>query len=87
MITIRPYEPKDRGHVEAICLSPEQPDFDGKKKKTGLVSRMMLTAFCSYYVEQEPGNCLAIRENVHIMQNRKLSAVKKMTCYFVTKNI
>lgn len=60
MYAIRPYEEKDKKRVEAICLSTENPDVNGKRN---MISKMMLTVFCHYYIEREPENCfVAVNE-------------------------
>lgn len=55
--TIRPYQEKDRARVESICLSPEKAGTDAPHKQNGALSQVLLTAFCRYYLEQEPHNC------------------------------
>ena len=57
MYMIRPYEKKDRKRVEAICLPPKAVKEDGEGDKGGMLSKILLTVFCRYYVEQEPQNC------------------------------
>jgi ribosomal protein S18 acetylase RimI-like enzyme len=63
MYAVRAYEEKDRQRVEAICLSPKKADTGKTSRKGGILSSMLLTVFCRYYVEQEPHNCfVAVNE-------------------------
>jgi ribosomal protein S18 acetylase RimI-like enzyme len=73
MYTIRAYAEKDRQRVEAICLSPEKADTAKTGRNGGIFSRMLLTVFCRYYVEQEPHNCF-------VAVNEKDDAVGYILC-------
>jgi ribosomal protein S18 acetylase RimI-like enzyme len=59
MITIRPYQPKDRENVRRVCchLKPEEALDEA-------VRGPLLTIFCDYYIDCEPQNCfVAADEN------------------------
>ena len=52
MLTVRPYEQKDKKAVQDICLANA-----GGKDKPIDRKRYTLLMYCNYYVEQEPENC------------------------------
>lgn len=52
-IIIRPYESKDSGQVKEVCLKTGYEQEMPPKR----IQEMLLTAFCRYYIEQEPENC------------------------------
>lgn len=52
-IEVRPYRREDHDQVQRICADlAEDPMFQSEQMK-----QLLLTAFCNYYIEQEPQNC------------------------------
>lgn len=50
---VRPYRQSDHDQVQRICTDlAEDPMFQSEQMK-----QLLLTAFCNYYIEQEPQNC------------------------------
>jgi ribosomal protein S18 acetylase RimI-like enzyme len=52
-ISIRKYQESDRAQVQTICLATGSDQATQNKA----FQDMLLTAFCNYYIEQEPDNC------------------------------
>lgn len=52
MITIRPYESKDRETVQKLCLANSGIDLADEKLK-----QYILLMYCNYYIDMEPENC------------------------------
>ncbi len=52
-IIIRPYQMDDYAQVQKVCLETGY-DLELPQKQ---IQEMMLTAFCNYYIEQEPAHC------------------------------
>ena len=51
-VIIRPYKEKDKEDVRFVCLNSEGPcDLSASGR------HFILTTYCDYYLEQEPGNC------------------------------
>lgn len=49
---IRPYEKKDFDDVRYVCLN-----CDGPSDMSQSTEHFILTTYCDYYIEREPGNC------------------------------
>lgn len=59
MITIRPYQEKDKEDVRFICLNSEGPSQDSAR-----INNFVLKTYCDYFIEQEGRNCfVAVDEN------------------------
>lgn len=59
MVTIRPYEEKDKDNVRFVCLNSEGPSKQTKRGK-----HFILTTYCDYFIEKEGRNCfVAVNEN------------------------
>lgn len=59
MATVRAYKEKDKERVQDICLV--NAGCNGASEET---KKYILTMYCNYYIEQEPGNCfVAVNEN------------------------
>ena len=52
-ILIRKYRESDREQVQKICIATATGPFARNKA----FRLLLLTTFCNYYIEQEPGNC------------------------------
>ncbi len=52
MITIRPFQEKDRERVQALCIANAKIDEADEALK-----QYILLMYCNYYIEQEPENC------------------------------
>ncbi len=52
-ISIRKYQESDREQVQGICMATGS----GEAQQNEVFQNMLLTAFCNYYIEQEPDNC------------------------------
>jgi len=53
MLEIRTYQPKDRSHIENICLAAGS----GAPVQNPLFQAAALEVFCHYYLDLEPENC------------------------------
>ena len=63
MITIRPFEEKDREKVQALCIENAKIDETDENLK-----QFILLMYCNYYIEQEPENCfVAVDENDEVV--------------------
>ena len=51
-MTIRAYEEKDREAVRFVCLNSDGPCEDDEAGQ-----HFLLTTYCDYYIEREPGTC------------------------------
>ncbi len=57
-IVVRPYRAEDHDQVQGVCVgASDDPMFQSEQMK-----KLMLTAFCDYYIEQEPENCFVAAE-------------------------
>ena len=52
MVTIRPFETKDRERVQALCIENAECNDASDELK-----QFILLMYCNYYIEQEPENC------------------------------
>ena len=52
-ITIRPYQKDDHDQIQKVCLETGY----GQELPPKPMQDMLLTAFCNYYIEEEPENC------------------------------
>jgi len=58
MITIRPYQEKDRDNVRVVCRKTANDPPEGSERTK------LLTTYCDYYIERQPQHCfVAANEN------------------------
>lgn len=62
-IVIRPYKYKDCDQVREVCLATGTDPI----WKSERMQKLLLTAFCNYYVEQEPDNCFVAEDGENII--------------------
>ena len=59
MANVRAYKEKDKERVQDICLVNA-----GCSDESDDTKKYILTMYCNYYIEQEPGNCfVAVNDN------------------------
>ena len=58
MITIRPFQEKDRERVQALCIANAKIDEADEALK-----QYILLMYCNYYIEQEPENCFVVDDD------------------------
>lgn len=61
-IHIRGYQEADRVQVQEICIATGGTIFEQKEMQD-----LLLTAFCNYYIEQEPENCFVAVDGDHVV--------------------
>lgn len=60
MLTVRPYQEKDKELVQQICLANADCTADTPED----TKKYILIMYCNYYIEQEPENCfVAVDDN------------------------
>lgn len=59
MVTIRPYQEKDKQAVRDICIATSSLPVKTQRQR-----ELLLLQYCDYYLEQEPENCFVAADKV-----------------------